>query len=578
MSRELSKKLIKIIIVLLIVVGIGYGGYYGYNKMKSSKTAIAANAQKETTFDVTRGNLSVNIEGTGTVEPISRYDIIPMVRGTILSAPFEEGMTVKKDDLLFQFDDSDAAINIEKTKNSIEKLILDNQSTKNALDNMIVYSPYDGRIINFTNKVGDYINSSTKIADIVDDSRFIVKLPFSPEQMDLIQIGQDVNLLPLDDSDILGGTVRDKSDSNIATIEIKNPNSFDYGIEVIGMIKTSVGEVSSSDSAVIQYNKEQTLRLEDAMGVVKNIYISNNEHVKAGQKIFELEDSDLITEQTKFELSLKDSQLSLQSQMKELDDYSILSPIDGIVITKNYKVGDSINSSSSESILMTVADMSKMIFDMQVDELDIAKIKVGQKVNITAEALEDQQFEGEVTNIAAEGTPSNGVTTYTVQITISDPGGLKPGMNVNAEIFVEQKENVLYVPMSAVQKVRNETFVYVKKEAGIQDKNNINKNNINKENQQGSQNDKPTNNAANTSSANSANPQAQQQGTPNVLSDRERRIITVGINNEDYIEVTSGLQEGEKVIIPSTSARSSTNTTMGGFSGGMGVMGGRPPR
>ena len=80
-----------------------------------------------------------------------------------------------------------------------------------------------------------------------------------------------------------------------------------------------------------------------------------------------------------------------------------------------------------------------MVFNLEVDELEISKIELGQTANITADALPDETFTGEVTKIANEGTSQNGVTTYKVELTISEPGNLISGMNVNAEIIVRVK-------------------------------------------------------------------------------------------------------------------------------------------
>ena len=87
---------------------------------------------------------------------------------------------------------------------------------------------------------------------------------------------------------------------------------------------------------------------------------------------------------------------------------------------------------------------------MNIDELDIKKIAVGQEVSITADAMPDEEFVGKVTKINLAGTTVNGVTTYPVEVQIADIGGLLPGMNVSTEMVVNHVDDVIAVPSEAV--------------------------------------------------------------------------------------------------------------------------------
>lgn len=561
LKKQLINTIIKIVITVLVVAGVGYGGYYGYNKVSSAKATNTVS--REVTVEVVRGDLTVNISGTGTVQPISRYDILPMVTGNIVSAPFEEGMEVKAGDLLYKIDDSDVSINIEKTKNSIAKFHLNNKTTLENIKNLEVFAPVDGRIVNFTVKVGDSVGSSNKIADIVNNERLVVKLPFKESDLEKISNHQSVQLVAAESStkDILNGKVISKN-SGIAEIEVDDPNVTLQGTKVVGVIETSQGNIVSTGAGIIEYAGSQALKIEDISGTVKKIYVNNNEWVKAGQKILELENDTLLLDQDKSALDLKDLQLTLESQLKQLENYNIVSPIDGVVITKNAKAGDTINKQDN-TVLMTVADMSKMVFTMAVDELDISKVKLGQQAKVQADALPGKSFDGRVTNIAAEGTAQNGVTTYNVEVTIDNPGELKPGMNVNADIFVDKKENVLYLPMSAIQTIKGETYVFVKGNNSTNTTGNNERSDSQKQKQA----------AAGQNAQTARQPQAAAKGTGTLANlNGIRKKVVVGINNDEYIEIVSGLEEGEKVLLPYTPSQSSNRAMPG--PGGFNMMGG----
>ena len=227
-------------------------------------------------------------------------------------------------------------------------------------------------------------------------------------------------------------------------------------------------------------------------------------------------------------LSLQQSQLSYQNTVQQLDDYTITAPIDGTVITKNTKVGDTLDATNGQTTLAVIYDLSYLTFDMSLDELDINQVEVGQTVEVTCDSLEDMgTIEGVVTKVSVAGTTSNGVTTYPVTVQIDNPpDGLLPGMNVDAVIVVDEATDAVAVPVSAVQRGN---IVYVKDES-----------------------------ATNTDGT-------MVNGT--LLPDGWRAVeVETGLSDENYIEITSGIAEGDIVYVPETVRESS------GEEGEMGMM------
>ena len=189
-------------------------------------------------------------------------------------------------------------------------------------------------------------------------------------------------------------------------------------------------------------------------------------------------------------------------------------PIDGEVIEKNYDVGDNIDATTGSTSGVTypavIYDLSALTFDINIHELDINKIQVGQQVEITSDALDGQSFTGTVDKVNINGTTSNGVTTYPVTVRIDgSPQELKPGMNISARIIVEDAGQVLCIPVEAVS--RGQNGVSLVKVAGP-----------------------------------GALDEAGSLADPSKLEDRE---VTLGRNDESFIEVLSGLEEGETVFI-----------------------------
>lgn len=146
-------------------------------------------------------------------------------------------------------------------------------------------------------------------------------------------------------------------------------------------------------------------------------------------------------------------------------------PISGTVITKTVKAGDKINAGGNSTVtLATIYDLSELTFEMSVDELDVQNVQVGQTVEVTADAFEDQTFSGKVTNVSLASSYSNGVTNYPVTVTMDEVGSLLPGMNVDGNIILDQAEDALVIPVDALMRGNK---VYVKDASATEQQGNV---------------------------------------------------------------------------------------------------------
>lgn len=145
--------------------------------------------------------------------------------------------------------------------------------------------------------------------------------------------------------------------------------------------------------------------------------------------------------------ALRQAELSLENAKEALDNYTITSPISGTIVEKAYKAGEKTEQGKE---LCKIYDLSYLTLTLNVDELDISDVEVGQKVTITADAVEGKTYEGVVTKVSVAGTTSNGYTSYPVTIQIDETDGLMPGMNVEATIVMSSSENTLAIPQDAL--------------------------------------------------------------------------------------------------------------------------------
>lgn len=321
----------------------------------------------------------------------------------------------------------------------------------------------------------------------------------------------------------------------------------------------------------------------------QNVNKSSNNLQKQNLQLSKAKTEDDITLQN---LAISDAQNDLNNAIEQRDNMTIKSPIDGIVVTKNNDNGDSVQANKA---ILTVVDPTSYKIKVAVDELDIAKVKQGQKADIKFGAIKDKVYEGTVEAIAQTGTTSNNVTTYDVVVSIKDPSGIKLGMNANVGIQVENKENALVIPSEALVERNGNKYVLVANSDGTNTSSNQNtqknaeaKTTGNEQTAGTNQNGSRQNNQ--NSQGRSGNRQGNQggQGSRNgsgyagaAYSGQGKLVqIKTGSENENFVEITEGLTEGEKVLIALPQASSNNNNNMrnnfgGGMGGGFGNFGGQ---
>ena len=494
----------KVVIALVIVAALF--GWFIVRPMMTATQQIT-NALY-TPVQVERKDITVSVSGTATVEPNDAYQVTALVNGEILDAPFEEGDTVEEGALLYTIDSGDVQNSIQRAQIAVDQANLSYQDALDGEADLTVTASASGVITNLHVEEGDSLTMGGAVADIVDRDTVELKVPFHSQAAAQLSVGQTAQVTVSGTVETFNGTVTAISAADevtsggalvrTVTIELSNPG----GITENDTGTASINGQACAGTGPFSYRSSKTVTA-SAAGDVSGLTVREGDRVTEGQVLCTLSGSSTESQIENARLNLESAQLSLQSAIDSLDSYTITSPISGTVVEKNFKAGDKLESAAS-GYLAVIYDLSSLKLEMAVDELYIGQIQVGQTVKITAEALEGQTFTGTVSRININGTTLNGVTSYPVTITIEEPGDLLPGMNVNAEILVEHAEDVLAVPVSAVQ--RGNT-VLIPGEGAIGKDGSIDPSKL------------------------------VEQG------------VTLGRNDEDYIEITGGLSEGDTVVV-----------------------------
>ncbi len=516
--RKTSKKKKIIILLLLLVIAIAV-----VFVIKGKKPQMTTEADEAT---VQRQDITSSVTGSAVVMPKDKYSITALVSGDVLVADFEQGDIVKEGDVLYKIDASDAQTSIENANISYERSQMDYNKALDDYNNLTVKSDIAGVVKELYVKKGDLVNAGTKIADIYDDSYLILTLSFNDFDAQNIYIGQSAIVRIASNGETLNGTVTNVNQTGYAAegntlirnvkIKVKNPGA----LTNTETATATVGEYACASAGTFEYISEKTIMAE-ASGEIDNVYVYDGSRVVNGTSLVHIDSTTVSNNLKSSSLSLKSSELSRNNAQKKLEDYTITAPISGTVITKNVKAGDKLDNSNMSTEMAIIYDMSSLECELSVDELDIKNIKTDQKTIITSDAVEGRAYNGIVSNVSVNGTTSNGVTTYPVTIIITDfDEALLPGMNIDVEIITSKATDVLCVPVTALN--RGNT-VYVKGE---------------KENED----DKAP------------------EGFKTVK-------VQTGTYNNEYIEIKSGLNEGDIVYIPKI--KSSGEKMEGMFGQGM---------
>ncbi len=504
----------------IIAAVVLLGGCWFFLKSSGGGTPALGQYTPDT---VQRRDLTAGVSGTGTVTPIDSYYLKPLVTGEVLEAPFEVGDQVEKGDVLYRLDAKDAEMSIAQAELSVR------QAQKNYDDlaaNLTVRAGGSGVVQRVMVQRGDIVSPGTPIAEVADTSTLTVTLPFHSAEAQGIVPGQKAQVTIAGTMETLPGTVESVSSAELVgeggtlvrqvKIRVSNPGA----LTSANSATAAVGEAACAGSANFEEALRQTV-VAQAGGEVTEVCVTAGSKVSAGSALASLGGAAAQSSLEDLAIALENARLALQRSQDALENYTITAPISGTVIEKNIKAGDNVNNIESGA-LAVIYDLSYLKLEMNISELDLSKIQAGQTVDITADAIPGQVFQGRVDRVSINGTTTNGFTTYPATILLEDYGGLNPGMNVSADIIVEQMKNVLSVPAAAVQ--RGDTVLV------------------------------PLEGCLSPDGASVIDP-----------TKTEERTVTLGGGDGTYVEITSGLDEGETILVP-LQAQGGAAGVMGGGS------------
>ena len=583
---SVSRHKITAIAAIIILAG---GGYYGYQYFFTTAGAV-----RYVTAAAGKGTLIVSVSGSGQVSASNQVDIKSKVSGDAVFVGVKNGDTVKTGTLLAQLDARDAQksvrdaeANLQSAKLSLEKLkqpadalsiiqaenaLAQAKEAKQNAESDLQKSHESG-----FNSIADAFLDTPSIMAGIDDMFFDNTLDKGQSNIDWYanRALEDARVFVYRD-DFLNSyqTARKKYDKNLDNYKLVSRSS-DVAVteslvyetyETVKVIADAVKSAHDYVGFVSDYSAQYDIPIPSTVsthistlnsytGTINNhvtgilsdkqaIEDSKKAIISAGRSIVEKTESlanlkagpDALDIQSS-ELSVKQRENTLLDAKEKLADYFIRAPFDGVAAEINIKTGDSVSSSAVIATLIT----SSRIAEVSLNEVDVAKVKTGQKATLTFDAVPDLSIAGQVAGIAAIGSVTQGVVTYNVKISFdAQDERVKPGMSVSVAIITDVKQDVVMVPNSAVKTSGN-----------------------------------PRTEGAEQSSydGNARYVEILVGGAP------EQRAVEIGLSNDTSTEITSGLKEGEPVVtqtidaaVAQTSSSQSSGLRIPGLNTGGGTL------
>ena len=394
-------------------------------------------------------DLSNSLSGTGTLNPANTYNVKSLVAGKVLTSTIEEGDIVEEGTVLYTVDASDATTKAEQASITLQQA---QRSYDKTVDRQYVRAEVAGVVATLKVAKGDEVTSGQEVAVIRDSSKMVLHLEFPAADAAAFSVGQSAEVTLDGTFETLTGTVTavtgtdTLSTGNLltrtVTITVRNAG----GLTTAQAATATINGVSCIAAKCFEYQAERTLTTL-AAGTVTAINVQEGGAVNKDDIVLQISGEDLTEAIQSAAETLRSAELNMDNLQEAMNNYTITSPISGTIIEKNAKAGDALTAGAD---LCTIYDLSYLVMVINVDELQVSDVSVGQSVQVTADAVPDKTYTGTVTRVSMKGSSNGGTTTYPVTVRIDETEGLRPGMNANAEIVIAEARNALAVPNAAI--------------------------------------------------------------------------------------------------------------------------------
>lgn len=477
---------------------------------KNVDARFAATQKDVQSYTVAPGTIHTLVSGSGVLEQVDEEDVTVPAGVEVDEVIAEAGDTVAKGDLLAKVDMASVVDTLSSTQDQIKTLDKKINSAKSDTASTSVTTSVGGRVKKIYAQVGDNVVSS------VTENGALALLSVDgcmavDFESDSCARGDTVTVT-LSDGTAVEGTVESATLGTVTVLVTDNGPALDEQVTVADAAGKTLGTGKlyiHSPVAVTGY-----------VGTVKSISCKENANVTAGSTLMTLRDTKTSANFDALLRQRQDLEDTLTGLLTIYRDGAVLASQDGLVTSVEYD--EDTATSATETQILTLYPQKQMTVTISIDETDILSLKEGQEAQITVSSVSDDAFTGSVTSISKAADTSTGVTRYSAEVTLDREEGMLVGMTADVDVRIEGTENALIIPVDALHQNSASYYVYTGYD------------------------------------------EAQKRYTG-------RTEVTISMQNDDDVEITSGLKEGDTVYYTEADSGSFGDFMVmpGGMSGGM---------
>lgn len=555
MKRKMSSGKFLVLVVLAALVAAGVLMF-----MRKSNGALP-NVQ---TASVARGTVLSSVSGSGVLEPITTVEVKSNVGGTVVDMPVEEGDVVAAGQVIARIDQSDSISSLDQAKADYAGALAKVDSAGHSVSMQAVQT-----VTSIANAQQALETSKLKLSQVEQEARVQPKLTTEairqaqsaldsaqaslnqtksaliPQKLSSVKASYDEAKASFDKAEkslkrqeallekgFISASQLEETQAAFSTAKAQLENATskqntvkDESNQDLNSAESRVAQAKSAWESAKLNSVQDSLKLKEL--AVSRSAVKQAQSALASARASAYQNQIRADDSLQAKAQLHKVQAALVNAQTQLGYTTVVAPRAGVIVKKYAEKGSIVTAgrqamagSGSGVTIVEIADISRMRVVVDVDETDVYQITIGQQVSVTIDAIPDAAIPAKVIKIAPQAEVTSNVTTVSVTVELSRVDErLKPKMNATCEFVVGNKDNVLYVPVEAVVETDSGAMVTI------------------------------------------------LDGNTQV-----ERKVGVGLIGNDYYEVTSGLKDGEIIVIPDeTPVRSSGGT------GGPGGAGGPPP-
>lgn len=430
---------------------------------------------------VKTGEISVEVTGTGQISASNEIALTSKASGKVTALPVAVGDEVINGTLLMQIDARDAYVDLENARIAYQKLVqpADTVSTmqaENALDSATqnakaaeadIYTAYDSGFNELTSVFLDVPTILSDLEDALGSGNYISESSArSVNETALAYRTQaennyyNANRMYTANSKIFQALTRQSATSSIENMLSDTYRTVQVLSEALKGAKSTADYIKSKSAqndarayedittSLDSWTSTTNSHLTSLSSAISKIQSAKTTLESSRRTLAEKKESLFDLENGPDELDLRSQTLSLQQKEIAYADAFVRAPFDGILAKLNVKVGDDVSNGTSIGTFIT----KQKIATISLNEIDAAKIRTGQKVSLTVDAIDGLKIDGTVSEVDLVGTVSQGVVTYNVKIALNTQDTrIRSGMSISATVVTDSKTGVLVIPNAAIK-------------------------------------------------------------------------------------------------------------------------------